>query len=346
MAGGVGSRLWPVSTPSYPKQFIDLLGTGRTMIQMTVDRFLPLAPMENFWVVTSKAYADIVRRQLPEIPEGHILSEPVGRNTAPCIAYACRKVAKAAPDANVIVTPSDALVADTAKFSEMLKIAVGAVSEGGKIVTIGIKPTRPETGYGYICAGNDLQGTLVKVSAFKEKPDLATAKRYLAEGNYYWNAGIFVWNVATINAQLRRYAPGVAEVIDAVEPYLFTDKEDEALSENFPRCEKISIDYAVMEKSPDIYVVAGNPCWSDLGTWEALKEHIPADAAGNSAVGTRDIRLFDCKDCIVHVSGEGSVVIQGLEGYIVSRQGDNLLVCRLDHEQSIRDYSSPENKKS
>lgn len=339
MAGGIGSRLWPVSTPAMPKQFIDILGTGRTLIQMTLDRFLPLAPVENFWVVTSQTYVSIVKEQLPGIPENHILAEPEGRNTAPCIAYACRKIAKVAPDADVVVTPADALVVDTAKFVSVIAMAVEAVHGKGNIVTIGIKPTRPETGYGYICAEEVAQEKVVKVSEFKEKPNLSTAEQYLSAGNYFWNAGIFVWNVATINAQLRKYAPQIAGVMDEIDPYLFTEGEEDALKRLFCKCEKISIDYAVMEKSRDIYVIACNPVWSDLGTWGAVREHIEADADGNTVVGG-DVRLFDCKGCVVHVPSDEKIVLQGLEGCIVARHGKNLLVCKLADEQDIKKFSA------
>ena len=337
MAGGIGSRLWPVSTPDCPKQFIDITGSGRSLIQMTVDRFLPLAPMENFWVVTGARYVARVREQLPEIPESHILAEPEGRNTAPCIAYACRKVAKVAPNANVVVTPSDALVVDTKLFASVISKALEAVDGSSKIVTIGIKPTRPETGYGYICAESLEQETVVKVSEFREKPDLETAKKYLAAGNFFWNAGIFVWNVATINAQLQKFAPQITGVMDKIEPFLFTEKEDEALRAHFCECEKISIDYAVMEKSPDIYVIACEPQWSDLGTWVAVKEHIVPDANGNCVVG--DARLFGCRNCVVHVPTGGQIVLQGLQDSIVALKDGKLLICQLSEDQAIKEMS-------
>ena len=337
MAGGIGSRLWPLSTPDVPKQFIDVLGVGRSLLQLTVDRFAPVCRKENFWVVTGEKYVDLVREQLPAIPESQILAEPEGRNTAPCIAYACRKVAKEAPRANVVVTPSDALVVDTGKFTSVIRKALAAVDGSGKIVTVGIKPTRPETGYGYICAESLEQEAVVKVSEFREKPDLETAVKYLAAGNFFWNAGIFVWNVATINAQLRRYAPQISGVIDKIEPFLFTDKEDAALQEHFRECEKISIDYAVMEKSPDIYMIACEPQWSDLGTWVAVKEHIQADADGNCIVG--DARLFDCHGCIVHVPAGGQVVLQGLRDSIVALRDGRLLICQLSQDQAIKEMS-------
>lgn len=337
MAGGIGSRLWPISTPECPKQFIDVIGTGKSLIQMTVERFLPVAPIENFWVVTGSRYVAQVREQLPQIPESHILAEPEGRNTAPCIAYACRKVAKVDPEANVVVTPSDALVLDTKKFQGVISKALQAVNGTNKIVTIGITPTRPETGYGYICAESLEQETVVKVSEFKEKPNLETAKEYLAAGNYFWNAGIFVWNVATINSQLRAYAPQISGVMDKIEPALFTAQEDEALKAHFCECEKISIDYAVMEKSKDIYVIACEPQWSDLGTWVAVKEHIAPDADGNCVVG--DARLFNCKNCVVHVPAGAQIVIEGVQDSIVSLKDGRLLICRLSHDQDIKEMS-------
>jgi len=338
MAGGVGSRLWPVSTPATPKQFIDILGVGRTMIQLTVDRFLPVCRPENFWVVTGERYVDTVKAQLPEIPGDHILAEPAARNTAPCISYACRKIAARFPGADVVVTPSDALVLATAKFASFIEEAVAAVHGTEKIVTIGIKPTRPETGYGYICAESVAEDKIVKVSSFREKPDLATAEKYVAEGNYFWNAGIFVWNVDTVNAAMRRYAPGIDSVMDKIAPSFYTPGEQDLLREYFPTCEKISIDYAVMEKSPDIYTIAGDLQWSDLGTWGSVFTHLPKDTDGNSAVGA-DVRLFGSSNCIVHAADAGTVIVQGLDGYIVAEKNGNLLVCRLDDEQHIREYS-------
>ena len=342
MAGGVGSRLWPISTPDMPKQFIDVLGVGRTLIQLTMDRFLPVCRPDHFWVVTSAKYVDIVHAQLPEIPMDQILAEPVGRNTAPCIAYACRKIARNHPDADVVVTPADALVLKTEKFAAVIAEALKAVSGTDKIVTVGIQPTRPETGYGYIAASEVASDRVVKVDAFKEKPDLATAEKYLAAGNFFWNAGIFVWNAATINAQLRAHAPQIAGIMDQLEPSFYTEGEAAALAELFPQCDKISIDYAVMEKSDAIYVIASDLGWSDLGTWGSIRSHIPADGQGNAVVG-QDVRLFGCKDCMVHASGAKTVVAEGLDGYIISESDGNILVCRLSEEQHIREYSQKPN---
>ena len=343
MAGGIGSRLWPVSTPAMPKQFLDILGVGKTLIQLTVDRFAGICPMENFWVVTSGQYADIVKSQLPDIPEDNILAEPEPRNTAPCIAYACWKIAKRHPDANIVVTPSDALVLDKEKFAADIRKALNFTAGSGNIVTIGITPVRPETGYGYIHAQGAVEGQVCKVSDFKEKPDFETARTYLASGGYFWNAGIFVWNAVTIGTQIRRYAPGIAEIMDELAASFYTRDEGRKLERLFGRCERISIDYAVMEKSDAIYVIAGNPGWSDLGNWGAVRQHSDMDEAGNAVVGN-DVRLFGCSGCVVHAEGEGAVVLEGLQDYIVARKGDNLLVCRLSEEQRIREFSERKGK--
>ena len=337
MAGGIGSRLWPVSTPEMPKQFIDILGVGRTLIQLTVDRFSPVCPMDNVWIVTSRRYVDIVRRQLPEIPEENILAEPEPRNTAPCIAYACRKIAMRNPDANVVVASSDAIILDNVKFIDAVRKALDFTEAGGTIVTVGITPTRPETGYGYIHAAGAQEGCVGKVSEFREKPDLKTAESYLEDGGFFWNAGIFIWNLNTIDEQLRKYAPQISAVMDELAPSFYTEREQTELERLFGRCDKISVDYAVMEKSDEIYVIPCNPGWSDLGSWGSVRTHIDMDADGNAVVGS-DVRMFGCKDCIVHTSGCVTVIIEGLEGYAVASKGGNLLVCRLSEEQHIKDF--------
>ncbi|MBQ6199752.1 MAG: mannose-1-phosphate guanylyltransferase [Bacteroidales bacterium] len=339
MAGGIGSRLWPLSTPDRPKQFIDVLGVGRSLIQLTVDRFAPVCAPENFWVVTGEKYVDIVKEQLPAIPSDQILAEPEGRNTAPCIAYASWKIALKDPKANIVVTPADALVLKTGEFADVIGKALDFTAGSDAIVTVGIAPSRPETGYGYIHATEAVRGSIVKVSEFKEKPTLEVAREYLADGKYFWNAGIFVWNVDTIVKELRAYAPQIAGIMDQLAPALFTDAEQTQLRRLFPLCDKISIDYAVMEKSSRIYVIAEDLAWSDLGSWGSIKGHLEADENGNAVVGS-DVRLFGCKDCFVHTAGEKTVVIEGLEGYIVSESGSRLLVCRLSEEQHIKEYSA------
>ena len=338
MAGGIGSRFWPMSTPEYPKQFIDVMGCGRTMIQMTVERFSGICPMTNFWVVTSEPYVAMVREQLPEIPVENIIAEPCARNTAPCIAYACWKIKEKDPSANIVVTPSDALVLDVEEFRRIVREALDFTAEGKRIVTLGIKPTRPETGYGYIAALDALEGSeICCVESFREKPSLEVAKEYLAAGNYLWNAGIFVWNVSTIVESLRAFAPSIAQKMDQMAPSFFTDREAAVVGEVFPTCEKISIDYAVMEKADYIYTFPSDFGWSDVGTWGSLWTLLPHDENGNALVGN-NVHLYDCKGCIVHAPQAESVVLEGMEDCIVVEREGRLLVCRLCEEQRIKEF--------
>lgn len=339
MAGGIGSRFWPMSTPEYPKQFVDVMGCGKTMIQMTVERFAPLCPMENFWVVTSAAYVDIVREQLPDIPVENILAEPCARNTAPCIAYACWKIRIKDEDANIVVTPSDALVTDGEEFRRVIGTALEFTAQGKRIVTVGITPTRPETGYGYIQAQIPMESAdeVLAVSAFKEKPSLEVAKMYLAAGNYLWNAGIFVWNVSTILESMRRFVPDLAEKMDRMAEAFYTPSEAAVVGEIFPTCEKISIDYAVMEKADYIYTIPGDFGWSDVGTWGSLWTLLPHDENGNAVIG-ENVHLYGCKGCIVHAPNASSVVLEGLEDSIVVERNGRILICRLSEEQRIKDF--------
>ena len=271
MAGGVGSRLYPLSTPEHPKQFLDLLGCGKTLIRLTYERFLAVDPDASFWVVTSAEYVHFVRELVPEIPASQILAEPAARNTAPCIALACWKIKSVCPDANIVVTPADAYVPDAAAFAQTIDTALAYTGSSDAIVCVGINPTSPHTGYGYIHAPAE-PGVVVKVSEFKEKPSLEVAERYLSEGGYWWNAGIFVWKLSTIEAELRAHAPQICSVMDALATTFGTDGEQEALCELFPTCEKISIDYAVMEKSTDVYAIAADWEWSDLGSFDAIEK--------------------------------------------------------------------------
>lgn len=338
MAGGIGSRFWPMSTPEYPKQFIDVMGCGRTMIQMTVERFSGICPMTNFWVVTSEPYVAMVREQLPEIPVENIIAEPCARNTAPCIAYACWKIKEKDSSANIVVTPSDALVLDVEEFRRIVREALDFTAEGKRIVTLGIKPTRPETGYGYIAALDALEGSeICSVESFREKPSLEVAKEYLAAGNYLWNAGIFVWNVSTIVESLRVFAPSIAQKMDLMAPSFFTDSEGAVVGEVFPTCEKISIDYAVMEKADCIYTFPSDFGWSDVGTWGSLWTLLPHDENGNAVVGN-NVHLYNCKGCIVHAPQAESVVLEGMEDCIVVEREGRVLICRLSEEQRIKDF--------
>lgn len=339
MAGGIGSRFWPMSTPEHPKQFVDVLGTGKTMIQTTVERFAPMCPMDHFWVVTSESHVGIVREQLPGIPEENILAEPAMRNTAPCIAYACWKIRKRCPSANIVVTPADARVEDHEEFRRVISKALEFTAKGRRIVTVGVTPTRPETGYGYIHSvePDHDDKELRMVMAFKEKPDYQTAVNYVASGDYLWNAGIFVWNADTIVESIRKFTPSLAEKMDVMSESFYTDDEKFKVDEIFPTCEKISIDYAVMEKADYIHTIPGDFGWSDVGTWGSLWTLLPHDADGNAVVG-ENVHLNDCHGCIVHAPGASSVVLQGLEDCIVVGRNGRLLICRLSEEQRIKDF--------
>lgn len=338
MAGGIGSRFWPMSTPEFPKQFIDVMGSGRTMIQMTVDRFETVCPMKNFWVVTGERYVDIVRQQLPDIPEDHILAEPCARNTAPCIAYACWKIMQICPKANIVVTPSDALVTKADEFRRVIRAALDFTAEGKRIVTLGIQPTRPETGYGYIEAGTALPDSeICAVDSFREKPCLEVAKQYIEAGNYLWNAGIFIWNVDTIVDSIRSFTPALAEKMDEMGSAFYTAEEKETVGRVFPACEKISIDYAVMEKADYIYTLPGDFGWSDVGSWGSLRTLLPHDAQGNAVVGDH-VRMYDCKGCIVHAPHAMDVVLEGLQDCIVVEREGRILICRLSEEQRIKEF--------
>ena len=339
MAGGVGSRFWPLSTPEYPKQFIDILGCGRTLIQLTVDRFKGIAPMSNFWVVTNAAYIDIVKQQIPDMPASHILAEPAARNTAPCIAWACWSIKKEDPQANVVVTPADAVVMNPEEFRRVIKNALAFTEKNNAIVTIGIKPSRPETGYGYVEIVESSEcrvesGEIRKVREFKEKPSLEVAKQYLSAGNYLWNAGIFVWNIDTITDSIVQYKLNIAADMDKI-------AATGDVAGIFPTCEKISIDFAVMEPAAadgKVYTHPADFGWSDLGNWASLHDKLNKDAAGNGAVG--NIKLFECSNCVVHAEDAKKVVLQGLDGYIVSEKNGQILVCKRSEEQRIREFSA------
>lgn len=343
MAGGVGSRFWPMSTPDYPKQFIDVLGCGRTLIQLTADRFQGICPPENIWVVTSEKYADTVKEQLPDIADDHILREPCRRNTAPCIAYVSWKIKARNPKANMVVTPSDHIVMNIAEFQRVINSAMNFTADSDAILTLGMKPTRPETGYGYIEADLSVPSTankeVFRVYSFKEKPDLETARRYIQKNNFFWNAGIFVWNVNTVVNALRVYQPAISKVFERLLPYYYTDKEQEMIDRNFPLCENISVDYAIMEKADEIFVLPASFGWSDLGTWGSLHENLPKDAHNNTQIG-KNIKLYETRNCVIHTTQEKRVVVQGLDGYIVAEKNNTLLICRLSEEQRIKEFSA------
>ena len=342
MAGGVGSRIWPMSTVDNPKQFIDVLGVGRSLLQLTFDRFKGICLPENTWIVTNKKYAEIIKQQLPEIPVENILLEPCRRNTAPCIAYVSWRIKSKDPNANIVVTPSDHVVTNDTEFQRVVKTCLKFSGESDAIVTLGMKPNRPETGYGYIQA--DLSSStarnreIYRVDQFREKPDLATAKKYIQQNNFFWNAGIFIWNVNTIVNAFRVYQPSISKIFEGLLDMYGTSEEQLKIDEMYPRCENISVDYAIMEKVSEIYVCPANFGWSDLGTWGSLLQQVHHDLYGNACIGS-NISMYDSHNCVVHTLQEKKVVIQGLDNYIVAENNDTLLICKLSEEQRIKQFS-------
>lgn len=343
MAGGVGSRFWPMSTTEKPKQFIDVLGVGRSLLQLTFDRFKGICSPENVWVVTNRSYKDLVLEQLPEIPVTNILCEPCRRNTAPCIAYVSWRIKSKDRNANIVVTPSDHIVTNCEEFKRVISQCLKFTSETDAIITLGMKPTRPETGYGYIQA--DLSSCsprnkeIFRVDSFREKPDLETAKKYIQNKSYFWNAGIFIWSVNTIVNAFRIYQPAISKIFESLQPVYGTPKEQEEIDLRFPECENISVDYAIMEKAEEIFVCPADFGWSDLGTWGSLLVQTKKDLYGNGVIG-ENVSLFDTHNCIVHTLDKKKVVIQGIDGYIVADDGNKLLICKLSEEQRIKQFSS------
>lgn len=348
MAGGIGSRFWPMSTPQHPKQFIDITGCGRTMIQQTFDRFDGIVDINHVWVVTSAHYKTLVEEQLHGINPQHILLEPCMRNTAPCVAYVSWKILKEDCEALVVVAPSDHLVLNVAAFQEYIKKGFEFVANGNRIVTLGMTPTRPETGYGYIEQGAPVNsdagineyscsGGIYKLKSFREKPDLKTAIEYIQRGGFTWNSGMFMWSAKTIVNELRVYAPQIAGVMDEIQPLMLTEKEQEKVNELFPTCEKISIDYAIMEKTSLAYVMPAEFGWSDLGTWGSLHTLTPHDENENAVVGN-NVKMVESTGCMIRMPNDKQVVIQGLKNCIVAEHNDVLLICQLSEEQRIKEW--------
>ena len=339
MAGGVGSRFWPMSTEDRPKQFIDVLGVGRSLMQLTFDRFEGICSPQNVWVVTNLRYKDIVKEQLPEIPEGNILCEPCRRNTAPCIAYVSWRIKTQDKNANIVVTPSDHIVTDCEEFRRVVKQCLKFSSETDAMITLGMKPPRPETGYGYIQAdlsySSPRNKEIFRVDSFREKPDLETAQKYIKNKSYYWNAGIFIWNINTIINAFRVYQPALNDIFESLSGVYGTPKEQEEIDRMFPECDNISVDYAIMENAEEIFVCPADFGWSDLGTWGSLLVQTPKDLYGNGVIGN-NISLYDSHNCIVHTIGKKKVVVQGLDGYIIAEEDDRLLICKLSEEQRIK----------
>lgn len=341
MAGGIGSRFWPLSKSSMPKQFLDILGTGRTFIQMTFDRFKSICPVENFMVVTNLDYKELVLQQLPELDESQVLLEPLRRNTAPCVAYACHRVRAKNPEAMIVVAPSDHLILNEPEFRKQIESGVRFARENEVLLTLGIPPNRPETGFGYIQIENQVEGVagvqLCKVKTFTEKPNLEMAKIFLASGEFYWNSGMFIWSVKSICQAFEKHLPDMHELFSKGEKMYGTVDEASFINKTYSECQNTSIDYGIMEKADNVYVLCADFGWSDVGTWGALFAHQNKTEDENVVKGD-SVFLYNTQNSIVNIPDNKIAVLQGLDGYIVVESEDILLVCRKDDEQNIRHF--------
>lgn len=335
MAGGIGSRFWPLSRTERPKQFVDILGVGKTFIQMTFERFSSFIPTENFVVVTGEVYKDLVLEQLPELSEQQVLLEPARRNTAPCLAYAAYKLKKQNPDAVMVVTPADHLITDTITFADVMQQSLRHAEEHNHLLTIGITPSFPSTGYGYIEV-EDASVTFSKVTSFKEKPDVETAEKFIEEGRYRWNSGMFVWSVKAIDEALQKHLPVVSNLFQSAEKYYYTPDEQENVNEVYLRSESISIDYGIMEKAENVYVTSADFGWSDLGTWTSLYEQNAKDDSDNVLSGS-DVLATDIDNCFVkQLNPNKRVVVDGVKDLLVVDTEDVLLICDRTDEDHVK----------
>jgi mannose-1-phosphate guanylyltransferase len=338
MAGGIGSRFWPESRVHHPKQFLDLLGTGKSLIQWTYNRFKNICPRENIFFITNEQYINTLKEQIPEISLDNIISEPSRKNTAPCAAYFAHKMMALNPEANIIMSPADHLIMDEHAFERTTKDALEFVSRHRSLLTLGIKPTRPDTGYGYIQYDVDEEMEQVfRVKTFTEKPSLELAQTFLKSGDFLWNSGIFVWNVASIMEALEKYLPEMDEVFSQAKDAYNTPAERDAIAALYPLCTNISIDYGIMEKAKNVFVIPSYFGWCDLGTWESAYENSEKDYLGNSVFG-ENIMVIDATECMIKAPAEKLVVLQGLEKFIVVDTPDVLLICHRNREQQIKEY--------
>ena len=337
MCGGVGSRFWPFSKTAKPKQFIDFFGTGRSLLQTAFDRMQGIVPLENIILITNENYRQLIKEQLPEISDSQILLEPARRNTAPCIAWAAHHIKAINPDAKMMVAPSDHLIINVEKFRQSVINAFEFIENRDALVTMGIKPSRPETGYGYIQVGEPVEGNFSSVKTFTEKPNEDLARVFLESGEFFWNSGMFFWSADSILKALDRCAPEVSIVFEKGLQYFGTPQEKEYIDSSFEACPSISIDFAVMEKAPNVYVETVEFGWNDLGTWRSLYDHSPKNSEGNVTQQCKAL-MFNSHNNIVAVKGDKLVVASGLEGYIVADVDDALLIVPLDEEQKIKTY--------
>jgi len=339
MAGGVGSRFWPMSRTSQPKQFLDILGTGETLLQQTVRRFDNVCPPENVFIVTNEMYRELIKQQIPHLEDRQILCEPARRNTAPAIAFAAYKIATENKNANLVVAPSDHVILKEKEFEYDIKTALKAASEKNWLMTLGIKPSRPDTGYGYIQFADDNpygeEERIHKVKTFTEKPELDLAKTFMESGDFLWNSGIFVWSLQSILEAFKKHLPDIDSLFSEGMDKFNTPKEADFIANTFSRCKSISIDYGVMEKADNVYVIASDFGWSDLGTWGSLYDIRKKDENGNAIIG-KNVLTYDSQNCIVNTSDKKVVVLQGLDDYVVVENETALLVIRKQDEQQIR----------
>lgn len=339
MGGGIGSRFWPFSREDRPKQFLDFFGIGRSLLQMTVDRFARIIPMENIYIVTNCRYAELVREQLPLLREEQILLEPERRNTAPCIAYAAYHIKAVNPAANIVVAPSDHLITKEDEFVKAIRKALDFVRKTPSLITLAVKPSRPETNYGYVQISRKRKGEFIKVKSFTEKPDLKLAKIFQESGEFFWNSGIFLWNVDAILEAIRKFLPYISTRFDPVSDKFNTPAEKALVEEIFPSFQNMSIDYGVMEKSDNVYMLCVDFGWADLGTWGAIFDTAPHDSFNNAVLNRKNILFYDTSDNIVAVENpKRLVVIQGLTDYLIAESGNILLICRKGEEQQIKRY--------
>ena len=337
MCGGVGSRFWPYSKAAMPKQFIDFFGTGRTLLQMAFDRINGIVPVENILLITNENYGQLIKEQLPDIKKEQILLEPARRNTAPCIAWAARHIKALNPDARMMVAPSDHLIINVEKYRQSVISAFDFIDEHDALVTMGIKPSRPETGYGYIQVGEPVEGNFSTVKTFTEKPSEDLARVFLETGEFFWNSGMFFWSADTIINAISTYAPEVNAIFDQGKDYFGTEQEWPYIEGNFEACPSISIDFAVMEKAPNVYVETVDFGWNDLGTWRSLYEHSPKNKDGNVTQNCKAL-MYNSHNNIVAIKNDKLLVTSGLEGYIVADVDDALLIVPLEEEQKIKQY--------
>lgn len=338
MAGGIGSRFWPKSRTSYPKQFLDILNTGKSLIRWTYERYAAFIPNENIFIVTSDEYVSIVHEQLPELPLENILAEPSRKNTAPCVAYISYKLLQKDPEAALIVAPSDHMILDTDAFRSITSKALDFVTQIKSLVTLGIKPTHPNTGYGYIqhealAAGDGIY----KVKTFTEKPNLELAKTFLSSGDFLWNAGIFVWQVKNVMKAFEKYQPEMYELFDNEKENFNTAKEKDAINRIYPLCTNVSIDFAIMEKADNVFVIPSSFGWSDLGTWNSAYDNLDKDYLGN-AVASENVIVIDATKCMVSAPHDKLVLIQGIDDCIIVDTKDVLMICKKEKEQAIKEY--------